>query len=113
MGLVPRRELRRRPGHAIGHGRGFGPTAAVGAGPSAFETGVLASLLGIVFFAPNTQEIMRDAEPAWDMDRLAERRHTELLVWKPSLAWGLVVAAAFLVAFVNVSKVREFLYFQF
>ena len=92
---------------------GFGGAGAIGAGPSTFEAVVLVTLLGIVFFGPNTQEIMRDAEPAWDTDRLVGQRHMEFLVWKPSLAWGLIVAAAFLVAFVNVSKVREFLYFQF
>jgi D-alanyl-lipoteichoic acid acyltransferase DltB (MBOAT superfamily) len=92
---------------------GFGRPSAIGAAPSVFELGVLVTLLGIVFLAPNTHEIMRDAEPAWNMDHLTEPRQTELLVWKPSMAWGLVVAAAFLAAFVNVTKVREFLYFQF
>ncbi len=71
----------------------------------------IVSLLVIVQWMPNSQEIMqrfsvildsRDAAPA------ATR-----ITWRPSLGWAFVAAVTFTVALLSLTKPSEFLYYQF
>ena len=68
-------------------------------------------LLAVVWFAPNTQQIMRHARPALGIPQTGDT--TSRLVWRPA-AWLAVPFAALAVVIVaNLHKKSEFLYFQF
>jgi alginate O-acetyltransferase complex protein AlgI len=74
----------------------------------------LIALLLIVWFAPNTQQIMSNYNPALNIDKYHEKI-SSILSWKPNLFWGLSLG---LILFIALSKVlqaneSEFLYFQF
>ncbi|MES2116728.1 MAG: MBOAT family protein [Pseudomonadota bacterium] len=77
-----------------------------GLGP---PTLVLALLLA--FFAPNTQEIFFQYEPA--IERIFHGADRPMLVWRPSKVWGVAFLALFLGCLFSINKVSEFLYFQF
>jgi D-alanyl-lipoteichoic acid acyltransferase DltB (MBOAT superfamily) len=71
-------------------------------------------LLFIVWFAPNTQEIMSQYKPVL-MARKPNRLNNHIWFWKPTLAWAVILS---LVSFIAISKVlsaetSNFLYFQF
>ncbi len=68
-------------------------------------------LLAVVWFAPNTQQIMARFEPALLIPRgMAPARR---LAWRPSMAFGLLTAVLAFAAIVNLHRQSEFLYFQF
>jgi D-alanyl-lipoteichoic acid acyltransferase DltB (MBOAT superfamily) len=69
--------------------------------------------LAIVWFLPNTQQILTHFKPslqktAWDQSGVPER-----LTWAPSRMWALVVGALFFVVLVKLQEPATFLYFQF
>ena len=68
-------------------------------------------LLAMAWFAPNTQQIMARFNPALliPRDMMAARR----LAWRPSVAYGLLVAVLAFASIVNLHRQSEFLYFQF
>jgi alginate O-acetyltransferase complex protein AlgI len=72
----------------------------------------LLALLAIVWFAPNTQQILGDYEPALDLRRFAGGAIHERLRWRPSPAWALVMLVGFLSAVyaVLVEGYEEFIY---
>jgi len=73
---------------------------------------LIASLLAVVFFAPNTQEIT-DYVPPFGR---ATRRHADLafaLRWRPTVGWAMLCGGFFAASLLSLSKVSEFLYFQF
>ena len=65
-------------------------------------------LLPVVWFLPNTQQIL--AESASGNDSAPTRRG---LHWKPSPAWALVIACAFFLSLIYMGTGSTFLYFQF
>ena len=72
-----------------------------------------AALLCWAWFAPNTQQWLARAE-------LAAERHVELMpaglqrwAWQPSLLWAGLTAGFFVLALLHLSRITEFLYFQF
>ncbi|MEK0449213.1 MAG: hypothetical protein RL088_1481, partial [Verrucomicrobiota bacterium] len=67
----------------------------------------IAALLGIVWLAPNSQELMARHEPA--LHDVQPRR----LSWQPSAIWALGLAALFALTVLHLSRVSEFIYFQF
>ena len=68
-------------------------------------------LLAIVWFAPNTQQIMARFNPALLLPRdFAPARR---LSWRPTVAAGVIVALIGLISVVNLHRQSEFLYFQF
>jgi alginate O-acetyltransferase complex protein AlgI len=68
-------------------------------------------LLIIVWFAPNTQQIMRDAQPALGVPETGGA--ASCLRWRP-VAWlALPCAALAVLIVVNLHRKSEFLYFQF
>jgi len=89
------------------HGVVFGAT------PALTRTGVVHwiwILLAIVWFAPNTQQIMAATRPALGipLDSAAAR-----WPWRPTAATAAAVAAMAVAVIVNLNRHSEFLYFQF
>jgi uncharacterized membrane protein len=77
-------------------------------------------LLAVVVAMPNTQQIMRRFEPALHAQpaderneiRLAARLHSALS-WKPSVSWAVTTGVIGALGVFAMSRVSEFLYFQF
>jgi len=71
----------------------------------------IGALMVLVWFAPNTQQIMSRYEPLLngpDNVRLSSR-----IIWTPSIGAAVVICAIALVAIANLSTRSVFLYFQF
>ena len=75
----------------------------------------IAGSLAFVWLLPNTQEIMRDYEPALasGLERSKRPQWWEMLTWKPHQYWALVTAMTLAWGILGISRVSEFLYFQF
>ena len=71
----------------------------------------LVILLAVVWFAPNTQQIMRRARPALGVP--ADATANRWLCWRPAPWLAVPVAALAVLIVVNLHKKSEFLYFQF
>ena len=67
-------------------------------------------LLLVVWFAPNTQQLLAAYRPALAL--LADE-YRGRLVWRPTRAYALLAAALALLAIFNLHRQSEFLYFQF
>ena len=84
---------------------------------------VLIALVALVWCAPNSQEIMRRHRPAFAPVRIARPEAGLLsplaawfarrMAWRPTTGWGLAVGAVLATALLGLSRVSEFLYFQF
>jgi hypothetical protein len=71
-------------------------------------------LLLIAWAAPNTQQIMKDFEPAFDTYRGgAAGRLPAQPGFSISPAWAVIVALVFVYAVGSMTRASEFLYFQF
>jgi len=72
-------------------------------------------LLAVVWFAPNSLEFLRHYRPALVRfpGRVPALARRTMFVWRPTVRWLLVTAILLLVSLMNMSKVSEFLYFQF
>jgi D-alanyl-lipoteichoic acid acyltransferase DltB (MBOAT superfamily) len=95
---------------------GVGPAAA-GPGPwpdrTPWQWPTIAVLLAIAFVAPNTQQITGYRGPE-EGSREPEVAPTRAPIrWRPTATWAAAGAALMSVAMMNLSKVSEFLYFQF
>lgn len=64
----------------------------------------------IVWFAPNTQQIMADYKPALDMP---EGNKAKRLLWRPSYIWLTTSALFSAFAILSISELSEFIYFRF
>ena len=84
----------------------------------------LAFWMGLVWFWPNTQQIMALVKPAFDYDRhdrnkdplllpIEGTRFTRLVTWRPAMMSAIVVGVAASAALLSLQRVSEFLYFQF
>lgn len=73
---------------------------------------VVTALLLIAWFAPNTQELMRYRGPGDTSDEAAPTRRTKP-TWQPTFRWAVISGGLFAVSAMSLSKVSEFLYFQF
>lgn len=67
----------------------------------------------IAFTLPNTQQVFGDHGPGLDYRPQVRPRWQAVLQWSPSLLPALVVALLGLVALLSLTRVSEFLYFQF
>ena len=68
----------------------------------------------IALFLPNTQEIMRDFKPAFDTYRgKVEMRSPSRPRFAINRRWAVMTALLFTVAVGSLTRVSEFLYFQF
>lgn len=75
---------------------------------------IVAALIAFVF--PNTQEIMRQFDPALDVERppgAALPTLNRILTWRPSRRWALAMALLALTSILSLNRPAEFLYFQF
>jgi D-alanyl-lipoteichoic acid acyltransferase DltB (MBOAT superfamily) len=66
---------------------------------------LLAIALGIVFFCPNTQELI-------DRDNAVNAAIVRP-IWRPNAAWGALAGIGFLLVLSVMADVQEFVYFQF
>ncbi len=97
-------------------------TAMAGLDGVSFELPALSSgrmififvMLGVVWVMPNTQQLLRRYRPAygrrptWDGLPVLER-----LQWKPDRFWAVVLAALTIACLLQMSRVSEFIYWQF
>jgi alginate O-acetyltransferase complex protein AlgI len=74
----------------------------------------LAALVFFVWLAPNTQELMRHYRPALDFSmRTTGRNPLDRLAWHPTALWGILLAAMAIISILSMSRVSEFIYYQF
>lgn len=74
----------------------------------------LAILLLISVVLPNTQQIMRRYRPAFETYHgEIKRLNYRWLEWRPTRVWALFSSAIFVLAILGLTRVSEFLYFQF
>ncbi len=82
-----------------------------------FLIGLVALVAGTVFL-PNTQQLLARYEPALDWAKEQARlpalpRWIEWYTWKPSALRGAMLAVGFVASIAMLTRVKEFLYFQF
>ncbi len=70
-------------------------------------------LLAVVWFAPNTQQIMARGFPLMALLLPPDMRPARLLAWRPTVVFALIAACVALASIVNLHRQSEFLYFQF
>jgi hypothetical protein len=94
--------------------RGFAAYGPAGSAPEA-RLAFLYILLGlvIVWFLPNTQEILRDYKPSLQGEMFEGQEHRQRLLWRPTLTWACVLGIAFFFSLVSLQNPSSFLYFQF
>lgn len=72
-------------------------------------------LWGFALFVPNTQDILSRYKPALEVQDPSN--HPGLfngrLLWQPSLLWAAFIAIIFIAAFLSLSNISEFLYYNF
>ncbi|MCA1978743.1 MAG: MBOAT family protein [Thiobacillus sp.] len=66
-------------------------------------------LLGIAWFMPNTQQLMARFDPALESVSTPNTPP----IWQPGAAWAVVMGFVAVVAILHLTRVSEFLYFQF
>jgi len=90
-----------------------GPAGAAGA-----RTGLLlaGAMLLVAWLAPNTQELTGYVGPSGSYDAkqpAAAARPEREMRWRPEPRWAAAIGAALGIAILSLSRVSEFLYFQF
>ncbi len=74
----------------------------------------LIPLFLIIWCMPNTQQLMARCRPALNFDTLEQTpSHLQWIAWKPSRLWAALGGAIAVIALLNLSRVSEFLYYQF
>ena len=100
-------------------GQGVGPVSSYNAG-TAFAS--LGALLAAVWFLPNTQEILADYSPALEYERQGgpspgDGKLTGVLPfvvkWRPTSPWAIAVSIIAVFTITQMSRVSEFIYWQF
>ena len=69
--------------------------------------------LAIVWFLPNTQQILARFHPALELSPSDRREGGLRLLWQPTLAWGVGLGLVFFAVLVKMENPSTFLYFQF
>ncbi len=73
---------------------------------------LLAALVLVVWFLPNTQEILGESNPGLgECTPLSTR--WRWIQWRPAIGWALLIAALSLFAVYRINEANEFLYYQF
>ena len=80
--------------------------------PSQLIISSLTPLFLIIWFAPNTQQILSNFKPTTDTDN-NQIEEQSFIVWQPTLFYALITAAIGAWAILSLGGVTEFLYFQF
>jgi alginate O-acetyltransferase complex protein AlgI len=81
-----------------------------GGSHSVFQYLWIGVLLPFVMFAPNTQEILGRFQPALDYRAGASASR---LAWRPASAWAIATAVVTACGLLTLTRVSEFLYWQF
>ncbi len=76
------------------------------------QLGYLSLLLGVVWWAPNTQTFMSRFETSLTPSRERDRGPAWLR-WRPTRGWAFVMALVTVWGILGINKYSEFLYFQF
>ncbi len=105
-------------GYALGPVRGIlehlGITFGLGGGTVFAATYIwIVCLFFIVFFMPNTQEILRKFKPVYNFRISSEMEKIKILCWEPSVKWAFFSGMIAAVSILALTQVSEFLYFQF
>jgi len=69
-------------------------------------------LFVIAFYMPNTQQFMQRYRPVFEAAK-HYKIPTLKLYWRPSVAWSMMIAFLFVYATLSLTRISEFLYFQF
>jgi D-alanyl-lipoteichoic acid acyltransferase DltB (MBOAT superfamily) len=78
------------------------------------QVAILATLLGVVWFLPNTQQIMRGFNPGLNpVPEDLDPRGSLWLRWSVTPRWAWAIATIAVVGVLHVTRHSEFLYFQF
>lgn len=97
-------------GGVAGELQTWGVRFVLGGGESFIATwGWVSSLLAIALFLPNTQEWMRNWRPAAGV----EPRFGARAAWQPTTRWAVAMSALVLLGLLSLTRVSEFLYYQF
>ena len=64
-----------------------------------------------VFFLPNTQQLMRHYRPVYE--KSISYASVSKLYWRPTIGWSIIMAMLFFYSVLGLSRISEFLYFQF
>lgn len=98
----------------------LGFTTYLGGGSAFVQTWLwIAALLPVVLLAPNTQQILQAADPALNrhecrpQDELPTPATLARLRWRIDGRWAMVTGAVLAVAVLAMTRISEFLYFQF
>jgi len=75
-----------------------------------FQYAWIVALLPLVMLAPNTQEILGNFQPALNFH---DPRRWAGLSWRPTPAWAAIVATLTACGLLSLTRVSEFLYYQF
>lgn len=70
----------------------------------------------IIWFWPNTQQLLENYRPCYESIKELRKNddtYTFPIQWRPSVLWGVVIAAILISSLLSLSKLSEFLYFQF
>ena len=73
---------------------------------------IMSLLLFVVWFVPNTQQIMGSYHPLGTQIDTKKQTLVKLL-WKPNYRWLAITALILVISILKLSEVSEFLYFQF
>ena len=98
---------------------GFDPSAfgilsdSLMVNPSMNVLALILGLVGIAAVAPNSQEIIGIASSAGMRSVSPIAQWMRQLQWRPSLPWALITACIAVTAVLQLTRVSEFLYFQF
>jgi hypothetical protein len=66
----------------------------------------------LIWCTPNTQQIMGRYFPALTVYQ-GDKQAVSWLLWKPTILWSIAAALLAIVGMANITKVSEFLYYQF
>lgn len=73
----------------------------------------VATLLSIALFLPNTQELLESCSPVYESNGAATSKGWWPLRWSPSRRWAVATGAIAFVGIISITRVSEFLYWQF
>lgn len=66
----------------------------------------------IIWFMPNTQQIMSKHFPALTPYH-GDRHYISIIIWKPTIPWAITISILAIIGLASITKVSEFLYYQF
>ena len=92
------------------HGVRFAPNLAFGGSRQILW---IASLIGIAWFMPNTQQLLARYVPVLEGTEGEGAKSPPRLAWQPGIVWALAIGVIAFVALSNISKPQVFLYFRF